>query len=76
MVSRQKRQLVVIAGVLAIVLLLAMSTGPICLPAPVVDAAGVWHAETRCFLWLSPALQPETPGLALVSLPPDWHPVE
>ena len=76
MVSGQKRQLVVIGGVLAIVLLLAMSTGPICLPAPVVDASNDWQVETRCFLWLSPALQPETPGLALVSLPPDWHPVE
>lgn len=76
MVSRQKRQLVVIGGVLGLVLLLAMSTGPICLPAPIIDANGAWQVETRCFLWLSPALQPETPGLAVVSLPPDWHPVE
>ncbi len=76
MVSRQKRQLVVIGGVLGLVLLLAMSTGPICLPAPVSDANGGWQVETHCFLWLSPALQPETPGLAVVSLPPDWHPVE
>lgn len=75
MVSRQKRQLVVIGGVLGLVLLLAMSAGPICLPAPVETGSG-WQVETRCFLWLSPALQPETPGLALVSLPPDWHPVE
>ena len=76
MVSRQKRQLVVIGGVLGLVLLLAMSTGPICLPAPIIDANGGWLVETHCFLWLSPALQTETPGLAVVSLPPDWHPVE
>lgn len=76
MVSRQKRQLVVIGGVLGLILLLAMSTGPICLPAPVIATDGAWQAETRCFLWLYPDLQPETPSLAVVSLPPDWRVVE
>ena len=76
MLSRQKRQLVVIGGVLGLVLLLAMSTGPICLPAPVSDVGGAWRVETRCFLWLYPDLQPETPSLAVVSLPPDWRAVE
>lgn len=76
MLSGQKRQLVIVAGVLVLVLLLSMGAGPVCLPAPVVDAAGAWHAETRCFLWLFPDLQPETPSLAVVSLPPDWRAVE
>ena len=76
MVSRQKRQLVVIGGVLGLALLLAMSTGPICLPAPVIATDGAWLVETRCFLWLYPDLQPETPSLAVVSLPPDWQLVE
>lgn len=76
MLSAQKRQLVIVAGVLVVVLLLSMSAGPVCLTVPAVDTAGAWHAETHCFLWLYPDMQPETPSLAVVSLPPDWHPVE
>jgi hypothetical protein len=72
MMSRRQLQLLVISSILLTALLLAVATGPICLPLP----AGAWPDAARCYLWVTPDTPAEAAPLALVSLPPDWNPAK
>lgn len=69
---RRQLRWLVISSILLAALLIAVATGPICLPLP----AGVWSDAARCYLWVTPDTPAEAAPLALVSLPPDWNPAQ
>lgn len=70
MISRRLFQWLVISGILLAAFLLALATGPICLPPP----AGFSSAPVRCYLWVTPDAATTAAPLTLVNLPPDWNP--
>ncbi|HAJ36372.1 MAG TPA: hypothetical protein DCL15_11835 [Chloroflexi bacterium] len=70
MISRRQCQWLVIGAIFLAAILIAVATGPICLPLP----AGIYAGPARCYLWVTPDASSEAAPLALVSLPPDWNP--